>query len=77
MNGATATSFVPMTPGQVDPAWRIRGVVDLDSDGRTDLIWQHDNGALGVWLMAGTTATSMQSITPGGVPADWRLVGPR
>ena len=77
MNGATATSFVLMTPSQVDRAWHIRGVVDLDSDGKTDLIWQHDNGALGVWLMAGTTATSMRSITPGSVGAGWRLVGPR
>ena len=67
MNGATATSFVLMTPSQVDRAWHIRGVVDLDSDGKTDLIWQHDNGALGAWLMAGTTATSIQPIPPGNV----------
>ena len=77
MNGATATSFVLMTPSQVDRAWHIRGVVDLDNDGKTDLIWQHDNGAMGVWLMAGTTARSMQLLAPGSVAAGWRLVGPR
>jgi hypothetical protein len=77
MNGATADSVVLLNPSQVSTAWKIRGVVDLDGDGQTDLVWQHDNGALGVWLMAGITATSMQAIAPSSVPTTWRLVGPR
>ena len=56
MNGATATSTVLLSPSQVQPGWKVRGVVDLNGDGISDLVWQHDNGAVGAWLMQGTTA---------------------
>jgi len=78
MNRTTATSMIFLNPGQVNPKeWTVRGVIDIDGDGHTDLIWQHSNGGLAASLMNGTTATSMQPIQPASVPTGWRLVGPR
>lgn len=78
MNGVAASSFVLFSPSQVDPAtWRLRGVIDLDDDGRTDLLWQSTNGSLVAWMMQGTTAATVRSLNPAGVGSGWRLVGPR
>jgi hypothetical protein len=78
MDGVNATSFTLMTPGAVDPAvWKLRGVIDIDADGKTDLLWQHSGGSLLAWLMDGTSARTAQALDPGGVAAGWRLVGPR
>jgi hypothetical protein len=77
MNGATAGSTAVLSPGQISLDWRIGAVVDLNADGKCDLVWQHQNGSVGVWLMNGATATSMVNLTPGAVSSAWTLVGPR
>ncbi len=77
MNGASAGSTVVLNPGQISLDWKIGAVVDLNADGKCDLVWQHKGGSVGVWLMNGATATSMVNLTPGAVSAGWTLVGPR
>ena len=77
MNGATAGSTAVLSPGQISLDWRIGAVVDLNADGKCDLVWQHKGGSVGVWLMNGTTATSMVNFTPNAVSSSWTLVGPR
>ena len=77
MNGTVATSTVLLNPSQVQPGWKVRGVVDLNGDGVSDLVWQHTTGAVGAWLMQGATATTMTSLVPGGVNPEWDLAGPR
>ena len=61
MNGVTATSMVLLSPSQVQAGWKVRGVVDLNADGNSDLLWQHDNGSVAAWLMQGITATIMRT----------------
>jgi hypothetical protein len=56
---------------------KIRGVVDLNADGMSDLLWRHDNGTISAWLMQGTTATTMTTVAPGFVGPEWDMVGPK
>jgi len=79
MNGLAQFGAVYFTPIQVaDTDWRIRGVIDLNGDGKTDLIWQHmSDGLLAAWLMNGTTAVSTVYLNPTSVGSSWKIMGPR
>jgi C1A family cysteine protease len=78
MNGTTALSYTPFTPGTVaDTNWKIVGVTDFNADNEPDLLWQHQtSGYIGVWLMNGTTQASWSFLTPAQVTdANWKIVG--
>ncbi|PYR88836.1 MAG: hypothetical protein DMF84_26990 [Acidobacteria bacterium] len=78
MNGTTLLDAVLMTPSRVsDPDWWIVGAADLNKDGHTDLIWQHQKkGLLSVWFMNGTRLLDAQLLTPSAVPdPNWKVVG--
>ena len=67
-------------PGQVsDTNWEIRGVVDIDRDGQSDLHWQNRaNGMISIWLMDGLNRREGTLFTPGQVSdTNWVLVAPR
>ena len=76
MDGPNLRSDVLLTPSRVsDPRWAIVAVGDMDADGEPDLIWQHDNGTISVWLMSGTTLRDSLLFSPGSVPPNtWRIV---
>jgi uncharacterized delta-60 repeat protein len=62
-------SFVPGAQAQVRNAgegWIVKRVIDMDGDGRCDIVWQHADGRVAVWLMNGTTLLSGQEILPAG-----------
>jgi hypothetical protein len=59
-----------------DPTWHIRGVGDCGDDGRADLLWQNDTGALGVWELNGTQVLSARLLSSGRSDLNWRMVGP-
>ena len=61
------------------PSWKIRGVADVNNDGKPDLIWQNTaNGGLSVWFMNGIVMVSGTSFAPGMVAdLNWKVVGPR
>ena len=48
MSQTVLLSGGPLTPAQVpDLDWKIRAAADIDRDGWTDLIWQHQgNGSI-------------------------------
>jgi hypothetical protein len=50
------TAIVNYSP--VATSWKIRGVADVNADGKADIIWQNDAGWLAVWLMNGFNATA-------------------
>ena len=63
------------SPAEVDEtAWRIVGTRDMNADGHVDLVWQHDDGRLAVWLMHGLTQLSGLYLSPESVSdANWRI----
>jgi hypothetical protein len=68
MNGLSAISGNLLAPPSVtDTAWRIAGSGDFDADGQQDLVWQHLDGRIAVWLMSGTSLRDgyvLSSIAP-------------
>jgi hypothetical protein len=76
MNGTTQVEGRLLTPSDVpDRNWRIVGVRDFNSDGQSDLLWQHQNsGMIAVWYMNGLTRTEGVLLSPGQVAdTDWKI----
>lgn len=67
--------FVPDRVADVQ--WKIVGVADMDDDGhQDDLLWQHANGSVAVWLMNGTALQDGHLLDPGQVAApEWKIAG--
>lgn len=64
----------PANPG--DNQWRVAAVGDIDGDHKEDLLFQHRDGTLGVWLMDGTKLLSASLLNPDSPGSgSWRLVG--
>jgi hypothetical protein len=58
MHGTLLLAGAVLNPSPIATAWKIRGVADVNGDGRADIIWQHDDGWLAIWMMNGFNATS-------------------
>ena len=76
MSGVNLIEGVRLSPGQVtDTGWKLVGTADFNADGRTDLLWRHDQGLVAIWFMdgerqiAGTLVTSSPLSDLG-----WRIV---
>jgi hypothetical protein len=58
-----------------DPHWRVAGVADMNFDGYMDLVWRHDSGWLGTWLMIRTNVWQVQPLNPvAEFDTSWRIV---
>ncbi len=80
MDGTRLIEGVWVAPNQVvNTSWKIRGVADVNNDGKPDLIWQNiTNGGLSVWFMNGIVMVSGTSFSPAMVAdLNWKVVGPR
>ena len=56
MDGAELERETTLTPGAVEPAWRVVSLDDFNGDRKTDIVWQNnDTGQVYVWFMDGTT----------------------
>src|SRR5262249_14421714 len=76
---ATFTFDTVAALGTVAAGWHVKGMADINGDGRADIVFQHDAGPVLIWGMggaAGTTITSANIITlnPG---AAWHIAGLR
>jgi hypothetical protein len=65
------------TPG---PDWHISGTGDFDADGRGDILWRTNSGALAIWEMNGTQIKAADFLkiggrTVGAPGADWHVDG--
>jgi hypothetical protein len=52
----------PSAPGQ--EGWRVATTLDLNGDGKTDLLFQHNDGTVAVWFMDGINLISGQLLNP-------------
>lgn len=72
MNNGLVTAESSLTPGAVDPTWRIVSIDDFDGDSVNDLLWQNSvSGQLYIWLM-NHTALSNGLQPPAGLTG-WRV----
>jgi hypothetical protein len=78
MNGATMVDAVYLNPKFIAGSdWKIKGVIDINGDGKVDLIWQHTDGSLSAWLMNGVSLVDAVYFNPSKVNPIWSVVGPR
>jgi hypothetical protein len=77
MNGTTrAASSYTSFSRLVDVRWRIAAVGDMNQDGKPDIVWQHPDGWLALWLMNGVTLIASVPLTPGSVQdVQWQIAG--
>ncbi len=78
LNGTHVVNTIFLSINQVpDLNWQIKGVDDIDGDGKADLIWQHKTeGWVAAWLMDGAQVRSTQFLSINRVPdTDWQIVG--
>jgi len=74
MSGVTVSAITMMTPNKVtDTAWKIAGVADFNGDGKSDLLWRHDNGTIAVWLMNGTWLATISAFDPPAIDPVWKI----
>jgi hypothetical protein len=77
IDGATLKSSDYLNPKNVtDKNYRLAGTGDFNGDGKMDLLFQHSDGTLAVWLMDRTRMTSAVFLNPSN-PGDrnWKVVG--
>jgi hypothetical protein len=76
MDGLTITSGAWMLYSS-DLNWKLVGAGDFNSDGKTDLVWQHKTtGGIYIWLMDGVTLSSGTWVLYG-ADLNWKIVGPK
>ncbi|MFI5041689.1 MAG: PQQ-dependent sugar dehydrogenase [Acidimicrobiales bacterium] len=76
LDGTTAAMSSYLTPRSIMATqWQVRGLVDMDDDGATDVLWQDQTtGNLFVWFMSGTQAVRGSYLSPRGVgDAAWQI----
>lgn len=72
--GRIASSGHVVTPVPLDMAWRLAGTLDVDHDGRADLVWQDTaTGALTVWSIRGFTLERSKAVLPVQSDRRWQL----
>jgi hypothetical protein len=76
IEGTRQVSGSTLTPAAVaDTKWKIVTTGDFDRDGQRDLVWQHTDGTISVWLMRGTILAAGLLFEPSTVGnPDWRVV---
>uniref|UniRef100_UPI00286AAA94 beta strand repeat-containing protein n=1 Tax=Sphingomonas sp. TaxID=28214 RepID=UPI00286AAA94 len=55
--------------------WHITATGDFNGDGRSDILWRNDSGALGDWLGNASGNFDINNSALIGVPIDWKVVG--
>jgi subtilisin family serine protease len=68
-----------INPSQVDPAWAVSAIVDVNHDRRPDMILQNvDDGRMVAWPLHGPNLIGQRLLDPFQVSDPrWRIVGPR
>jgi hypothetical protein len=75
MDGTNACSFQQSRVGTspASPGWNVVGAADFDRNGSTDLLWQHTNGSVAVWLLDGANRISQTRVGSGPAGLGWRV----
>ncbi|HXG70653.1 MAG TPA: FG-GAP-like repeat-containing protein [Gemmatimonadaceae bacterium] len=76
MSGINQLSGAALSPARVsDTRWKVVGTLDANQDGHVDLLWQHDDGYVSIWLMAGEVQTGAVELAASAAQDPrWRIV---
>ena len=74
MDGTSATFVGAVGSFNPGPSWQIKGTGDFNGDGKSDILWQDQDGTAAVWLMDGTNATFVGAIGHNPGPT-WQIKG--
>jgi hypothetical protein len=76
LNGVDLISAAFLNPSRPsDPRWRVVATGDINRDTDVDLVFQLDDGTLGVWYLRGASLLAGGFTNPDNSGADWRVVG--
>ncbi|MFN7138926.1 MAG: FG-GAP-like repeat-containing protein, partial [Limisphaerales bacterium] len=76
MDGTTGTGGAWVRDGVVLPeGWRVVGARDFNQDGSMDILFQHTDGRLVVWLMNGIQYVQPVSLRSPAPNSGWKVVG--
>ena len=59
----------------VGPTWHVVAAADFNGDGKSDILWQGDDGTAAMWLMDGTNATFVGAVGPFNPGPTWHIKG--
>jgi hypothetical protein len=71
MNGTSIIGGGLVTNGS--PSWHVIGTGDFYGNGRSDILWQNDDGSVSIWEMSGTSIINGGLVT-NGAPG-WHAIG--
>ena len=80
MNGTSLLSSTTLSPSNrervADINWKIVGLMDLNGDGKTDILWrERTQGWLAAWLCDGLSVTGSVGLNPERVPdVNWEIM---
>ena len=72
MNGTTSDRRATVV-GNPGTSWHVIGTGDFNGDGKSDILWQNDNGAVAIWEMNGTKVIAKATV--GNLGISWHAIG--
>jgi hypothetical protein len=71
MNGGTKVDGA--FPGGAGNDWTLVGAQDFNGDGKSDLLWRHNDGTVLIWFIDG--GAKVGDASPGAESNDWKIQG--
>src|SRR5262245_31939009 len=73
MNGFGTKAEGSPAHAAVGNDWHVEGIGDFDGDGKSDVLWRDDNGAVYIWEMNGLGTKTEGSVAHAAVTNDWHV----
>jgi hypothetical protein len=72
-SSGSTPAFARVGLGTVPSSWHFQDIVDINGDGRADVLWRNDNGDLGLWLAQPGSTPAFAPVDLGAVNTSWHI----